>query len=103
MRSVPLVILFFLAVVGGVYFGLFSCGLYTWHWQAFLALAFANAVLVLVGSSRSSIVWRVAAVPVAAVLFALAQAASAPFYPNAPASWSDFSVKFIRVLEYGSC
>lgn len=103
MKSVSPAILFGLAAVGGVYFGLFSCGGYTWHWQAFLALAFASAVAVLIGSSRYTITWRVAAVPVAVLLFVLVQAASASFHPNAPSSWDDFGVKLIRALEYGSC
>ncbi len=91
--------------VGGVYFGLASCGGYAWHKTAFSWTLTGMAVLTLVMPSGILRTWRRRFCwPVILVLsFTVIQAVAATFYPAAPESPSDFFRVFKQTLIYGPC
>lgn len=103
MRTLPQVALFSLAVLGGLYSGLFSCGGHVWAWDAYLVVATASAVAVATVRRQAPVVPRLGVVGLAIVVFVLVQAAAGPFYPSAPSSLTDYGVGFIRVLRSGAC
>jgi len=94
-----------LAVFGGLFFGLFSCGGYVWHQQLFAALFIGILLVVLfVPSMVLNKAWkRILLVVIAPILFLVVRSASSTFYPTAPESWSEFLASFIRGLQYGPC
>jgi hypothetical protein len=102
-RAIPTAVLYGLSAAGGIFFGLFSCGRYVWHWHWFLAVFAVAGLLVLVVPARRTIASRFGTLPVAVLLFVLLQAASAPFYPAAPESLHQYGDKFMRTLGAGSC
>jgi hypothetical protein len=93
------------AALGGVYFGLFSCGGFAWHKPAFFAVLVsmcAYAALrpsTLLPSTRSRAGFVVC---VPAVYIILASASSA-FYPSAPRSLDKFTALFLNALLLGAC
>jgi hypothetical protein len=94
------------AILGGVFLGLFSCGGYVWHKQAIVAaiVLLTLAALCVRVSMRGCALWRsVGFVALVVGCFFVSQATAAPFYPNAPASLSEFWQSFVRTLEYGPC
>lgn len=103
MRTLPNAALFLLAVLGGLYFGLFSCGGYAWEWDAFLALAGIGAIAAVAAPRRVSLFSRFGLVFLAVVTFVLVQAAATPFYPSAPASLNNYVVEFVRALGSWAC
>lgn len=93
------------ACVGGVFFGLFSCGGYLWHGQLYWALAALFIVFALLSAGSLLGTWpRRIAFPFAfALIFIFCQSVAAPFYPTAPSSITEFSHNFLTTLKYGSC
>lgn len=105
MRWLPFAGVISVAVLGGVFFGLFSCGGSAWHKQAFfwLFLAAIGIAALLPIRRKHPVLSRIAVVLGAPTLFITAQAAATPFYPGPPASWSEFLQVFISALERGLC
>jgi len=95
----------FLSTAGGIFFGLFSCGGYRWHSQAF-TVAFSLSLLVLFifprAKPKDTIKRAIIAVGIVFFFFVVRAGASA-FYPAVPASWGDFFNGFCRGLLYGPC
>ena len=94
-----------LAVLGGIFFGLYSCGGYYWHIQAY----WITALLLVIGSVmlkskmlktlRSKLLFPINYL----ALFFASQSIAATFYPSAPESFSDFMSNFLITVEYGPC
>jgi hypothetical protein len=105
MKRFPLIAALLLAVLGGIYFGLFSCGGYAWHKPAFFAaLAAATLTALLVPLQRTRpVANRFGTVVAIGVAFLLTQAIAAPFYPAPPTSWAEFMRIFLHTLEQGPC
>lgn len=105
MRWLPIAGAVAIAVLGGVFFGLFSCGGYAWHKEAFFwLLVAAVAIATLFPLQRGlPVLWRVVIVLGVPVLFLAVRAATAPFYPVPPTSWSEFLQVFISTFEHGPC
>ena len=104
-RAVPTAAAVVVALAGGAYFGLASCGGYSWHRHAFLAgLSALVGIALLVPWSRSR-PWmsRVAVMIGVVAAYVLSEATAAPFYPAAPETWASFSTTFVRTLVYGPC
>ena len=82
-----------LAILGGVFLGLFSCGGYVWQKQAIGAaiVLLTLAALFARFSIRGFTLWRIAGfVALVVVGFFVSEATAAPFYPVPPASLSEF-------------
>ena len=93
-----------IAVLGGVWRGVASCGGYVWHDQAMLvALAFAAlSVALFVPRQGASFLRRVLlAVAVIGTFFAV-RALSAPFYPAFP-GFGDYFRQVGMALSAGPC
>ena len=105
MRWLPSICAVFFAIIGGIYFGLFSCGGYAWHQQVFFAaLAVCTFVALVVPLSRARpYLTRLGLVIGVGCGFVLSQAVAAPFYPAAPESWSAYFGAFARALVHGPC
>jgi hypothetical protein len=80
------------ACLGGIYFGLFSCGGYVWHRPLYFGLLAAITLVALVVPSRRTrpILERIGVVAGISVAFFFTEALAAPFYPATPESWSEF-------------
>src|SRR6218665_3381157 len=85
------------ALLGGAYFGAFSCGGYEWHQEALAGVLLAvTAVSVLVPFHRQRpALSRLPALLGVPVMFIIAQAVAAPFYPAAPDSAGGFLRAFL--------
>jgi len=94
-----------LAVLGGIYFGLFSCGGYVWHSQVFQAVFLGLLALatLLPPYSMKRIATRVCFAVGIVTVFAVMEAAAACFYPSAPVSLSEFFGSFLFHLKNGPC
>lgn len=93
------------ALVGGIYFGLFSCGGLVWEKTLFACLT-AAVTLMAIGAPAPTISrWtrRIAFPFTVFALFWLCQAIAAPFYPAEPSSLSMFVSLFLGALEHGPC
>jgi hypothetical protein len=93
------------AILGGVFFGLFSCGGYAWHKTAFSLVLAALTFLALwfpVSVSRPFLA-RAGLIVVVCLSFFIFEAIAGTFYPGPPESWSEFWVGFRRNLVYGPC
>lgn len=105
MRALFSAVAVLLAIAGGGYFGLFSCGGYIWHKQAFavvLGLVTLAALMAPTSGSRSLFA-RAAVLPVVLLNFFVTQAVAASFYPAQPESWSAFFSLFWSALGGGPC
>lgn len=93
------------ALLGGVYFGAFSCGGYAWHKDAFLLVLAATVTAALLVPLRRErpVLSRLLVLIAIPVLFVMTQAAATPFTPAAPDSVGDFLRGFVLALERGSC
>lgn len=104
MKQCLKIIPYLLAVIGGIFLGQFSCGGYVWHKQAIeMVLVFVTLAVVLIPMRNSPPSLRVAFIIGAAIVFILANAISAAFYPAAPESWGEFIKLFAINLESGAC
>src|SRR5206468_12117791 len=102
---IPTLVALLLAILGGVYFSLFSCGGYVWHRHVFFG-ALGAAVLVAMFIPifpNKPVLGRLAGALGVSVAFVLSQAIAAPFYPAPPESWSKFISLFLYALERGPC
>ncbi|XHS80456.1 hypothetical protein ACFJGW_10900 [Burkholderiaceae bacterium UC74_6] len=95
----------FVALLGGIYFGLFSCGGYAWHETAFAWTLLAGTVawLALPRIRQQPMRLRILVVLLLPLAFGTAQAAAAPFYPASPDSLGAFVRSFVRAIQYGPC
>jgi multisubunit Na+/H+ antiporter MnhB subunit len=93
-----------LAALGGVWFGLFSCGGYVWHHQLMHWTLGALAVaLLLFPPRRAASLSRRAALALAVVgTFFVFHALAAPFYPAFP-SFGDYFRQVGLALATGPC
>ena len=105
MRAVPTIAAIILAVAGGAYFGLWSCGGYVWHREAFYGAlgVVALGALALPWAKSHPLLSRVSLLGSVVIGYFVTQAVSAQFYPSAPDSWSMFLSGFIRTLASGPC
>ena len=94
-----------IAIVGGLFFGLFSCGGYVWHEQLFAVLFISGLLFVLFSPPRViGKLWKRAFFVVSSsALFLFVRAAASAFYPTAPESWAELVSSFARGLQYGPC
>lgn len=94
-----------IALLGGIYFGLFSCGGNFGHETAFAWGLFAGMVVWLaVPPIRRQPMWlRILVVLLVPIAFGTAQAAAAPFYPASPDSLGAFVRSFLHTIQYGRC
>lgn len=103
-RAVPAIALLGGAAMGGVYFGLFSCGGHKWHWHAFLGIVAAVLSAWAVAAPVKKAIWsRLLPLALAPVAFMLAEAATAPFYPDTPGSLDEYVTQFALTLQHGAC
>jgi hypothetical protein len=95
---------FFVAVLGGIWRGIASCGGYAWHGQAMLTvLAGAALSVVLFAPSHGPSLPRRALLAVAVVgTFFVVRALSAPFYPAFP-GFGDYFRQVGIALSTGPC
>src|SRR4051812_8866702 len=94
-----------LAVAGGIFFGLFSCGGYLWHEQLFGSV-FATALLgtlVLPPSALERWPFRGGFVISALTTFIVARAVASAFYPGPPTSLATFARAVLSGLLGTSC
>lgn len=93
------------ALLGGAYFGAFSCSGYAWHKEAFAVLLtiVAIAALLVPLHRQRPVQSRLIVLLGIPTAFVTAQAAAAPFYPALPDSLGGFLRAFMLALESGSC
>ncbi len=95
---------FLVAVLGGIWRGIASCGGYVWHDQAmYAALALASLSLVVFAPSQGPSFLRRALLIVALIgTFFAVRALSAPFYPALPGFRDYFRLVGVA-LSTGPC
>jgi hypothetical protein len=93
------------AVIGGVFFGLSSCGGYAWHKRAFFCAlaALTLAALWFPVSVSRPLVARAGLIVVVCLGFFVVEAIAGAFYPGPPNSWSQFWAEFRLNLAHGPC
>jgi len=99
LHAIPIAV----ATLGGVYFGLFSCGGYVWHWTAFCWLLGISCIFTLAAPSALSWPKRVGLFAIVIPAFFFTEAVAAPFYPTVPSSFGDFLRLFVLTLKQGPC
>jgi hypothetical protein len=94
-----------IAGVGGVFFGLSSCGGVRWHGQAFLILATALTLIAMAIPSTFLTSWarRVLFVLLIIGAYQLTLALTAPFYPSTPGSLLEYARLVVGSVMYGPC
>jgi len=94
-----------LAVAGGMYFGLFSCGGFQWHKTAFPYVFIPVLLLILICRpySMRHLLIRSLIVVTLCSSYTLVEASSAAFYPTNPGSAEEFWRLFLFHLENGPC
>ena len=105
LRAIPSLAAVSVAVVGGAFFGMFSCGGQRWHLIAFqvvLGALVVTAMAVPLFRDRPK-ASRAFVLALVVLGYFVAQAAVAPFYPSTPESVTSFGQRFMQVLEYGPC
>ena len=103
--KVFLVLSILLAIIGGVFSGLFACGGYRWHSQLFTVVFGLSllALFIFPPVKREGRAARVIIVAAAIALFFVVRAGASAFYPAAPGSWGEFFERFYLGLLYGPC
>lgn len=93
-----------LAALGGVWFGLFSCGGYAWHHQLMhWTLVVLVLALLLFPPRRAASFGRRAALALAVIgTFFVVRALAAPFYPAFP-GFGDYLQQVGLALTAGPC
>jgi hypothetical protein len=96
---------FLVAHLGGVFFGLSSCGGHAWHKLAFFYVlaALTFAALLFPASVSRPFLARAGIVAVVCLGFFLVEAVAGAFYPGSPNSWSQFWAGFRVNLAQGPC
>ncbi|MBW0279696.1 hypothetical protein B4P00_17255 [Shewanella xiamenensis] len=106
-RPTNILVLFTLALaaLGGIFFGLYSCGGYYWHIQAYWisALIFVVGSITLKNQVLNTLSSKLLFPIIYLVLFLASQSVAATFYPSAPESFSEFMRNFLITVEYGPC
>lgn len=94
-----------IASLGGVFFGLASCGGYIWHGQFFFGLLSVLVLIAVLSPSRLLGSWprRLLFPFLVLTTYVLVEATAAPFYPSAPESASEFVRVFKRTIIDGPC
>jgi hypothetical protein len=93
------------AAIGGIFFGLFSCGGYSWHHELFMAIVVPVTLIAILAPGTILRSWQRRVIfPFALIItYVLFQAASAPFYPATPDSVTQYFKESLRTLEFGPC
>jgi hypothetical protein len=105
VRHLSVALAFLLAGLGGIFFGLFSCGGIGWHRSAFYVILTAATLVAMLQPRQRAwpVLSRIATAVGVVATFQFFQALAAPFYPAPPESWSQFFHIFISTLERGPC
>jgi hypothetical protein len=111
-KAISVVVPLAVAMTGGIYFGLFSCGGYAWHKSLYNFLLVSVNILCFIifwkkrekaegrGKTMASLIIFTVLVWATYMTF---EAAAATFYPESPTSLSDFWRRFLTSLKYGPC
>jgi hypothetical protein len=93
------------SVIGGVYWGLFSCGAYVWHFRLYIGIAVAfTGLAIFLPSRRGRSLIRAVALPVVVVAgFAISEALVSPFYAGSPDTLSEYGRLVLLTLRTGPC
>jgi len=99
------ILLAFLVIAGGIFFGLFSCGGYVWHKQLHTSLmAIASIFIMVAPPNFLRNIWRRAAfITTSLVLFIVVRAFASAFHPAPPENISEFMKSFVIGVQYGPC
>ena len=93
------------AILGGIFFGLFSCGGYVWHKElfnvVFCVLLITNFIFPPALFKKSFL--RFLLIIIIVCLFIFVQAIASAFYPSFPETWAEFFSEFINGLIFGPC
>ena len=94
-----------IAFLGGLFFGLFSCGGYAWHHQLFLGVVilFTGLGLALPRNFLPKLFWRLSFPLFVLAVYIFSQAAISPFYSAAPANFTSYLQGVVQALEFGPC
>jgi len=105
MHLLPLIFTILFSVLGGIYFGSFSCGGYAWHKQLFLVALVLAVITSLFFPylKRSSWLFRSSYLIITVFSFVFFEAFGAALYPSTPESLQNFFKSFLFALEHGSC
>jgi hypothetical protein len=104
-RNFSAVVAIIFAAIGGIYFGLFSCGGYAWHFKLFVLLLALITLLAVLFPGAFLRSWQRRIIFPLAVIFTyvLLQAVTAPFYPSSPSDIAKYVESFVHTLEFGPC
>ncbi|MGB5230558.1 MAG: hypothetical protein WBN83_03445 [Desulfoprunum sp.] len=95
----------FIAIAGGICFGLFSCGGFLWKQQFFTILFTASLLLFFVFpfSTIKAFAIRLVVGDIVISIFIVTRAGASVFYPGTPNSWTEFVISFLNGLMHGPC
>lgn len=91
--------------LGGVYFGLFSCGSYIWHSQLFYVVVTVLLLATLTYPANFIDNWykKLIFLILLAAIYFVFEASSGAFYPTPANSLVEFVQLFWQGLVYGQC
>lgn len=93
------------SVIGGAYWGLFSCGAYVWHFRLYVGMAIAvTGLAILLPSRTGPSLTRATALPLIVLAsFAMSEALVSPFYADSPDTLSEYGRLVLLTLRTGPC
>jgi len=99
------ILLAFLVIAGGIFFGLFSCGGYVWHKQLHTSLMAIASIFIMVAPPNFLLaIWRrVVFITTSLAIFVVVRASASAFYPAPPENISEFMKSFVIGAQYGPC
>jgi hypothetical protein len=112
MKQISTALPFAVAILGGIFFGQFSCGGYVWHKTLFKIIVCVTIAICLIFRFRSLVrgsnKWQLAGLIILWLILIVAsyfitEATAASFYPDSPESLQDFWQRFLNSLQYGPC
>lgn len=105
IENIATVAALLIAALGGIYFGLFSCGGYVWHHELFMLITVLITLAAVLTPGKLLCSWqRRVTFPFAVLItYVLMESLSAPFYPAPPESMVGYFKQFVYALEYGPC